>query len=283
MRRYTLIGVVCWLLSVAPARADSPSENSAFLGVWHLLVHDQDRTAAVPERWHWEDRIWVIESEGAALRWRDYPIVIFRDESGRFEKNRGGLQRIAHAWEPNEKQAREIRSGLQVNDRGARSKRLEAVVTSAAKPAPTGNAVAAAAPTPSPAPHEGHPAAAPSQAQPPAPGSASETSPAAPDAVLAAALVRWASAAGPAASSALVITYTEHWSIRENPANGLPIFVWDAALESGLGEGVEGSTLWIVEEKSADGSEYRGRYQKDGHIVGRFRMQRSGPISQLGG
>ncbi len=284
MQRNTLRSVIFFLgVGIATAVcADPPSENFDFRGTWHLLVHYQDRAAEEPERWHWEDRVWVIESEGAALRWRDYPIVVFKDEAGRFEKSRGGFHRVLHAWEPNEKQEREIRSGLKVNDRGARSKRLE-LVSRADEASPTREAASAETsgqPEATVSTHATGAVAAPSTAE-------SQDLAAAKRDLGVRALrdepVRWASADAPAASSALVITYTERWSIREHSANRFPIFIWAAALESGLGEGVEGSTLFVVEEKSADGNEYRGRYEKDGNWVGRFRMRRSGPISQLGG
>lgn len=268
MQHHTLIGVICtWILfSVTTAQAQAPSKEQDLLGTWYLLVHYQDRTSQSPERWHWEDRIWVIEDERAALRWRDYPIVIFKDESGRFEKSRGGLQRALGAWVPSEGQEREIRKGLRVNERGARSKRLEAAPTQDAAPAST-------------LPKAGAAEVAPDATHSAPPG--------APDFSLngedlADSHLRWASAVSEGGSSALVITYTENWSIRESSPKHFPVFVWTAALESGIGEGVEDSTIFVVEEKFSDGSEYRGRYQKDGNFVGRFSMRRSGSISLLG-
>lgn len=275
MQRYTLIGVLCaWVLSSATVvQAQSAPKEQEFLGTWHLLIHYQDRTSQFSERWLWEDRIWVIEAEVGALRWRDYPIVVFKDESGRFEKSRGGLQRTLGAWVPSEGQEREIRKGLRANDRGARSKRLEAVAPTEPT-TPTENVASTSAQPKVNAAEVPFGVAYSSPSEVPNFSSGEDD--------FANSSLRWKSVTSDGASSALVITYTENWSIRENSSNHLPVFVWTAALESGLGEGVEDSTLFIVEEKFADGSEYRGRYQKDGNLVGRFRMRRSGTLSLLG-
>lgn len=73
----------------------------------------------------WEDRIWVFEPAGSRLRWTEYPIVVFRDQTGRFEAlGTNRASRIRHAWEPNEGQLGQIESGLKVNPRGKKSKTL---------------------------------------------------------------------------------------------------------------------------------------------------------------
>jgi hypothetical protein len=73
----------------------------------------------------WDDRIWVFETAGSRIRWSEYPIVVFKDQRGRFE-NLGGshASRVLHAWEPNESQRNQIQSGLEVNKRGSLKKTL---------------------------------------------------------------------------------------------------------------------------------------------------------------
>jgi hypothetical protein len=73
----------------------------------------------------WDDRIWVFEKAGSRLRWNEYPIVVFKDQTGRFEA-RGAMRaaRVLHAWEPNEAQRAEIAKGLPVGKRGGKQKTL---------------------------------------------------------------------------------------------------------------------------------------------------------------
>jgi len=126
------------LLAAAPAAA----EPVDLLGTWHVLVHYTDDHSARPEALRWEDHVWVFEKAGTRLQWTDYPIVVFRDESGRFEAlGTNRARRIVHAWEPNEGQAAQIASGLEVNPRGSKSKTLrgsdEQGWRSQSRPAPT--------------------------------------------------------------------------------------------------------------------------------------------------
>jgi len=95
------------------------------VGAWHVLVHYQDPGTENPEAKRWEDRIWVFEKAGDQLRWSDYPIVVFDDDSGRFE-NIGGnrASRVLDYWEPNAAQQEQISAGLAINSRGSRSKTL---------------------------------------------------------------------------------------------------------------------------------------------------------------
>ena len=95
-------------------------------GTWHVLVHYRDAKAANPEAERWEDRLWNFEASGGRLRWAEYPIVIFNDETGRFERRAGTGQyaRILHFWEPSPEQLANLRAGLAVNDRGAETKTL---------------------------------------------------------------------------------------------------------------------------------------------------------------
>jgi hypothetical protein len=95
-------------------------------GTWYVLVHYTDDTTHDPKQMRWEDRIWVFERKGSDLLWREYPIVVFQDESGRFEKlgtNRSS--RVVAAWEPNPGQLAQIASGLEYNTRGSKEKVLK--------------------------------------------------------------------------------------------------------------------------------------------------------------
>ncbi len=108
------------LLAVAASRAEALDLS----GTWYVLVHYKDDTTAKPEALRWEDRIWVFQQEGGDLVWKDYPIVVFQDDDGRFERSRRGYSRVVAPWEPNAGQLEQIRSGLEVNARGAKTKTL---------------------------------------------------------------------------------------------------------------------------------------------------------------
>jgi len=109
------------IVANAPHAADGELDLA---GTWHVLVHYTDSESANPEAVHWDDRLWVFAREGSRLVWTEYPIVVFRDEEGRFEKGAHGQQRALHAWEPNDSQRAQIREGLEFNTRGAKSKSL---------------------------------------------------------------------------------------------------------------------------------------------------------------
>lgn len=116
------LALAALLLAAEPAAALTASELE---GTWYVLVHYQDSATAHPDAWRWDDRIWVFEREGDALSWTEYPIVVFSDSSGRFESLGGNrASRVLEAWEPSETQLANIRSGLEVNPRGSKSKRL---------------------------------------------------------------------------------------------------------------------------------------------------------------
>jgi hypothetical protein len=107
-----------WPSAKAIAASHDPS-GVTLLGAWHVLVHYTDAASSGAERERWDDRAWVFESEGDRLRWTEYPIVVFDDETGRFEK--GGANRttrVAHPWQPDEAQLADIKDGLAVNERG---------------------------------------------------------------------------------------------------------------------------------------------------------------------
>lgn len=122
-------GLAAALLVAAAGAAAATGESAAPLeleGAWHVLVHFRDLHSRHPERTLWEDRLWVFEREGGRLVWRDYPIVVFEDAAGRFERSRatGDRFRAGTPWTPSPGQEAEIRAGLRVNPRGARRKRL---------------------------------------------------------------------------------------------------------------------------------------------------------------
>jgi hypothetical protein len=105
----------------APAKLD-------LIGTWHVLVHYTDDNANDSKQLRWDDRIWIFESTGSRLRWDEFPIVVFGDNSDRFEHlGTNRARRITGAWEPNPKQFSQILDGLEVNDRGMKSKKLRKV------------------------------------------------------------------------------------------------------------------------------------------------------------
>jgi murein DD-endopeptidase MepM/ murein hydrolase activator NlpD len=109
------------LLAGAPAGA----ETVDLIGTWYVLVHYKDDNAPNPDEERWEDRVWVFEQDGRRLAWKEYPIVVFDDETGRFERRHTGqYARILHHWEPSPAQQADIADGLQVNSRGAKQKTL---------------------------------------------------------------------------------------------------------------------------------------------------------------
>ncbi len=105
----------------------SPAEVD-LVGTWHVLVHYTDANSNDSEQLRWDDRIWSFERTGSRLRWDEAPIVVFGDTSGRFEHlGTNRARRITGAWEPNEKQFSQIETGLEVNDRGKKSKKLRKI------------------------------------------------------------------------------------------------------------------------------------------------------------
>lgn len=123
MRRLATLGALLLLAPGAAARAADLPERLA--GTWHLLVHYKDANATRADQERWDDRVWIFEKTGDRLRWTEYPIAVFDDESGRFERRPSGqLARVLGYWEPNEAQQIEIAAGLQLNSRGMKSKTL---------------------------------------------------------------------------------------------------------------------------------------------------------------
>jgi hypothetical protein len=114
--------LACAVLSWAHA---SNAEGVDLSGTWYVLVHYRDAASAHPDRERWEDRIWVFARESADLSWSEHPIVIFEDETGRFERASSGQSaRTLRFWQPNPAQRADIADGLQVASRGARQKTL---------------------------------------------------------------------------------------------------------------------------------------------------------------
>jgi hypothetical protein len=114
-----LLALLVWL-------AAAPASAVDLTGTWYVLVHFTDETTGKPDQMRWEDRLWIFEPKGAQLQWTEYPIVVFTDESGRFERLGSNRQsRVLGAWEPNPAQLAEIQGGLQYNTRGGKQKSLE--------------------------------------------------------------------------------------------------------------------------------------------------------------
>lgn len=90
----------------------------------------------------------------------------------------------------------------------------------------------------------------------------------------------WSSGDGAGGESAMVITYSETWTIEGLP--DAPVFRREDALGSAATESMEGLTLYRTEAVLADGDELTGRFERDGTRVGRFRMIRSGDVGRAG-
>lgn len=123
MRALGLAGLT--LLFAAANAAPTAAGAVGLEGTWHVLVHYRDDASPSPEKWRWEDRVWEFERKGSRrLEWVEYPIVVFTDSSGRFERRQGQYARVLHKWEPSAGQLEEIRRGLSVNTRGSKRKTL---------------------------------------------------------------------------------------------------------------------------------------------------------------
>ncbi|MBW2714781.1 MAG: hypothetical protein JRD03_01815, partial [Deltaproteobacteria bacterium] len=81
------------------------AEAPALLGAWHVLVHYGDDSSSSAKGERWDDRAWVFERTGNSLRWTEYPIVIFNDETGRFQSDEANRTfRTLQHWRPDEAQ-----------------------------------------------------------------------------------------------------------------------------------------------------------------------------------
>jgi hypothetical protein len=95
------------------------------VGSWFVLVHYKNSATENPDAERWLDQLWVFEREEEGLVWTEYPLVVFRDETGRFEKlGTRRAKRVIHHWEPDEGQLANIRAGLEINPRGRIAKTL---------------------------------------------------------------------------------------------------------------------------------------------------------------
>ena len=122
LKRLLLALLLPALLLLAPAAARAGID---LVGTWHVLVHYTDDNTNHPDEMRWSDRVWVFEKKGSRLSWTEYPIVVFSDESGRFERrSTGQYARVIGAWEPSESQLANIEAGLKINTRGSKKKSL---------------------------------------------------------------------------------------------------------------------------------------------------------------
>lgn len=128
--RHAAIGLLALASVLAPpvgGRAAAETDAVELVGTWYVLVHYCDAESESPTLVQWEDRLWRFERRAGQLLWTEYPVVLFRDATGRFERADGGREsRMLHAWQPSDGQRAEIRSGLAVAPTGARSKSLTA-------------------------------------------------------------------------------------------------------------------------------------------------------------
>jgi hypothetical protein len=92
---------------------------------------------------------------------------------------------------------------------------------------------------------------------------------------------RWESGGGGGtAESAMVITYSEDWSIEGLPDT--PVFARTDSMGSASSDTMEGRTQFKTESVSADGEELTGTFDRDGTRSGRFRMIRSAETGRAG-
>lgn len=121
---WTGVLVVCGCVEgVAAAEPRAPIDLQ---GSWYVLVSYRDSTTAAPAEQRWEDKVWTFEAKGSRLLWTEYPVVVFADERGRFEKLASGrVIKSSGAWQPNPAQLAQVESGLSVNSQWARGKSLK--------------------------------------------------------------------------------------------------------------------------------------------------------------
>ncbi len=133
MSRIAALAIVFLAASCLPACATPPAnerEMPAFVGTWHVLIHYREPQGRFPERWKWDERVWIIEPapDGGGYDWVEHAMVNLQDQTDRFEKLGTPMaRRLLGAWEPNAAQREEIENGITVSSRGMRRKRLESV------------------------------------------------------------------------------------------------------------------------------------------------------------
>lgn len=124
-RRLATVVLAGWAVALSAHAGDAAPEAVDLVGTWYVLAHYRDSATANPDAYRWDDRVWVFEMKGSRLSWTEYPIVVFNDESGRFEMQAGGVRgRVLAAWEPSRGQMMQIRKGLEINPRGSKTKTL---------------------------------------------------------------------------------------------------------------------------------------------------------------
>ncbi len=121
-RRRAALLLLAWLL--VPGSALAEGELSSLEGTWYVLIHYTDPSTANPDALRWKDLVWTFRPSGSRLEWTEYPIVVFSDQQGRFERGAAGLSRVLAAWEPTDAQWEYLQKGPRVNPRGSRSKTL---------------------------------------------------------------------------------------------------------------------------------------------------------------
>ena len=219
MRRIAL--GLALLASLAVARNSHAVDLDGF---WYVLVHYQDSATNKPDQWRWDDRVWKFERKGDRLEWKEWPIVVLDDESGRFEPMRGGrASRVLGKWEPSPTQLADIRDGIQVNSRGSKEKTLRSEAGG----------------------------------------------------------TTWSSGEVAAADSALVISYSETWTITGLPDS--PVFTRDDTMGSSATESMSGRTVYKTESVGPNGDEISGTFERDGTRTGRFKLIRAGGTEALKG
>jgi hypothetical protein len=119
-----VLGFLVGLAAPAALAQEGGDTGLDLEGTWHVLIHYTDADAADPEVMRWDDRLWVFERKGSRLSWTEYPIVVFNDRTGRFERSSSGQRRVLHAWEPNAGQRAQIDAGLEFNTLGSKTKSL---------------------------------------------------------------------------------------------------------------------------------------------------------------
>jgi murein DD-endopeptidase MepM/ murein hydrolase activator NlpD len=91
----------------------------------------------------------------------------------------------------------------------------------------------------------------------------------------------WSSGEGAAADSAMVVTYSETWTITGLPE--APVFARDDSMGSGVTESMSGRTVYTTETIGPNGDEIAGRFERDGTRTGRFKLIRAGGTEALKG
>lgn len=81
------------------------------------------------------------------------------------------------------------------------------------------------------------------------------------------------------AESALVVTYSETWSIEGLPDQ--PVFTRDDSMGSAATESMSGRTVYRTESVTPDG-DLEGSFDRDGTRKGRFRLMRSAEVGSVG-